>query len=34
MMENYFSKRGEAFYKGDVKTDIYPEYLFQIGAAP
>ena len=34
MMENYFYKRGETFYKGDAKTDIYPEYNFQVGATP
>ena len=34
MMEKYFNKRGEDFYKTKVAKDIYPEYSFQVGATP
>jgi hypothetical protein len=33
-MELYFSKRGEAYYKGDHNSDIYPNYSYQVGATP
>ena len=33
-MEKYFSERGQAYYKGDTTTDIYPNYSFQVGATP